>query len=59
MQEEASMFAHCPEECAEEWQGKKTEHKGHLVPVLIIWKFCELWWRETKGHERNFLKSKR
>lgn len=42
MQEEAFMFAHCPEECAEERQGKKTEHKGHLVLVLIIWKFCEL-----------------
>lgn len=34
MQEEASMFAHCPEECTEERQGKKTERKGHLVLVL-------------------------
>lgn len=35
MQEEASTFAHRPEEYAEEWQGKKTERKGHLMLVLI------------------------
>lgn len=35
MQEEALTFAHCPEECAEEWQGKKTERKVYLVLVLI------------------------